>query len=411
MMTRKLITFLAVLAMAIGAFGVSAQDEVPEGTVRIAHVGPFTGDAASIGQELLQWSILAIDDFNAATGWNVELVEVDTELDPSVAVTNVEAILTDETVYGAVGPASSSVVAAVAPAFAEAGLVHISSAATLPDLTDPEMNDFPTFFRVVPTDAVQGPTDADYLWFDLNVQSLIVIDDQTSYAVGLADAAEDRFTENGGTVVFRESVTQDDTDFSALVTRIAGTDAEAVFFPGQLASQGALLARQLLEQGVEIIFFGADGFVNVDDFIVDAAGATEGAYVSVFAPDIRGIEDEMVQDTIDRYVDEYDDSFSSFGPPAYVATQAVLESMLADFAEDGELSREGTLAAVNALDLETTILGTPLSFDENGDVAGASFFIFQVEDGAFVLRGTSSGGMDDMDDDMDDSEDSEEDSE
>lgn len=391
---RKLLTLVSILVIALGAFGVSAQNMVPEGPVRIAHVGPLTGDAASIGQEILQWSRLAVDDFNAETGWSVELVEVDTELDPAVAVTNVEGILTDATVYGAVGPASSSVVAAVAPSFVEAGLVHISSAATNPDLTNPELNDFPTFFRVVPTDAVQGPTDADYLWFDLGVQNLVVIDDQTSYSVGLADAAEATFVENGGTIVFRESISQDDTDFSALVTRIAGTDAEAIFFPGQIASQGALLAQQLLEQGVDIIFFGADGFNNQADFIDDAAGATEGAYVSVFAPDIRGIEEEFVQDTIDRYVDDYDDEFSSFGPPSYVATQAVLHGMLADFEADGELSREGTLEGVANLELEATILGTPLSFDENGDVLGASFFIFQVEDGAFVLRGTSSAPMD-----------------
>lgn len=413
MRIRKFVTLFAVLALAIGAFGVSAQDDVPEGPVRIGAVGPFTGPAASIGQEILQWTRLAVDDFNEETGWNVEIVEVDTEIDPAVAVTAVEAILTDETVYGAMGPAGSQVVGAVAQAFVDAGLVHVSSASTNPDLTNPELNDFPTFFRVVPTDDVQGPTNANYLSFDLGVTNLVVIDDQTSYSTGLADGAVEVFEANGGTVVLRESVTQDDTDFSALVTRIAGTDAEAVFFPGQLASQGALFAQQLLEQGVDVVFFGADGFNNQAEFIDDAAGATEGAFVSVFAPDIRGLEDEAIQDTIDRYVDEYDDAFTAFGPPAYVATDVVLQAMLADYEADGELSREGTLEAVGATDMETSLLGIPISFDENGDVQGASFFIFEVVDGAFELRGTSSTGddMDDMEDDMEGEEETEEEAE
>ncbi|MEO1163609.1 MAG: branched-chain amino acid ABC transporter substrate-binding protein [Chloroflexota bacterium] len=402
--TRKLFTLLTVLALALGAFGVSAQDDVPEGPVRLGAVGPFTGPAASIGQEILQWTRLAVDDFNEETGWSVEIVEVDTEIDPAVAVTAVEAILSDETVYGATGPAGSQVVGAVAQAFEDAGLAHISSASTNPDLTNPEINEFDTFFRVVPTDALQGPTNANYLSFDLGVTNLVVIDDQTSYAVGLADTASEVFEANGGTVLLRESITQDDTDFSALITRIAGTEAEAVFFPGQLASQGALFAQQLLEQGVDVVFFGADGFNNQQEFIDDAAGATEGAFVSVFAPDIRGIEDDTVQATIDRYVEEYDDAFSAFGPPAYVAADVVLRAMLADYEADGELSRAGTLEAVAATDMESSILGTPISFDENGDVAGASFFIFEVVDGAFVLRGTSSTG-----DDMDDMEGEEED--
>ncbi|MEL6309496.1 MAG: hypothetical protein AAFQ52_15245, partial [Chloroflexota bacterium] len=91
-------------------------------------------------------------------------------------------------------------------------------------------------------------------------------------------------------------------------------------------------------------------------------------------------------------------------PPAYVAADVVLRAMLADYEADGELSRAGTLEAVAATDMESSILGTPISFDENGDVAGASFFIFEVVDGAFVLRGTSSTG-----DDMDDMEGEEED--
>lgn len=378
-MFRKLLpvlTLLVLVALSFGGF-VAAQD-APTTPVKLAVLGPFTGGAASIGTEQLNWAKLAVADFNEATGWNVELVEGDTQLDPALAVTVAESVIADPEVLGVVGPAGSQEVEAVGQMFADAGLVHVSSSATRPSLTQSGFN---TFFRVVPTDDAQGPTDARFIFNELGATQLFIIDDQTSYAVGLADQVDATFTELGGEVVGRESVTQDDSDFSSLATTIDASGATVVFFPGQIASQGALLARAFQEQGSDVIVFGADGFQSVDDFIVGAAGATEGAYVSAFAPDISGLESSA--DVVARYTEEYG-GFGTFGPPTYAAALVVLEAMQRAH-EAGNLTREGVLAEVPNTNQEVSVLGNPIAFDENGDVAGASFYIFQVQGDAFVL--------------------------
>lgn len=385
---RRITIFLLLIALILplSSFSVSAQDAaVPDFTVKLAVFGPFTGPAASIGQEQLNWAKLAVADFNEATGWSVELLEADTELDPAKAVTAAELVIADGDVYGAVGPAGSQEIAATAQMFMDGSLVHVSSSATDPILTDPE-NGWETFFRVVPTDAVQGPTNATFLYEVLEVESLFIIDDQSSYSVGLADEVEAVFTELGGEVVGRESVTQDDIDFSALVTNIGSSDAEAVFFPGQIASQGALLAQQGVEQGLDIEFMGADGFFTPEDFIAGAAGATEGAYVSSFAPDIHELESsaDIVERYLERYLEEYGD-FGTFGPPTYAAALVVLEAMQRAFEANGELTRAGVLAEMANTAQEMSVLGNPMAFDENGDVLDAAFYIFVVEDDAFVL--------------------------
>lgn len=376
---RKYLVVFFLLAIVLVSLsgGVLAQSDAPDVAVKIGVMGPFTGPAASIGQEQLNWAKLAVADFNEATGWSVELVEGDTELDAAKAVTVAESLLADADIYGVVGPAGSQEVEATQPMFQEAGLVTISPSATRPSLTT---SDFDVFFRVVPTDAAQGPTVGYFLADELEVTSLFVIDDQTSYSVGLADEATAAFEEAGGTIAGRESVTQDDVDFSALVTRIGSSGAEAIFFPGQIASQGALLARQMQEQGVEAILFGADGFQSVDDFIIGAAGATEGAYVSAFAPDIHELESSA--DVVERFTEEYGE-FGTFGPPTYAATTVVLEAMQRAW-EAGDLSRESVLAEVAETDQEISVLGGTLAFDENGDVLDASFYIFQVQGENFV---------------------------
>jgi branched-chain amino acid transport system substrate-binding protein len=377
--TRKtpiIFFLLAITLLALNSVAF-AQMEAPDVPVKIGIMGPFTGPAASIGTEQLNWARLAVSDFNEATGWSVELVEGDTQLDPAIAVTVAESLIADADVYGVIGPAGSQEVEATEPQFQDAGLVHVSNSATRTTLTQ---NGFETFFRVVPTDAAQGPTVGNFLANELGVTMLYVIDDQTSYSVGLADEAIAAFEAAGGTIVGRESVTQDDMDFSTLVTTIEALGAEAIFFPGQIAAQGAALGQAMQEQGYDAILFGADGFQSVDDFIIGAAGATEGAYVSAFAPDIHELEASA--DVVERFTEEYGE-FGTFGPPSYTATMVVLEAIQRAYEADN-LSREGVRDEVAATDMETTVMGTPLAFDENGDVLGAQFYIFQVQDDNFV---------------------------
>ena len=164
------------------------------------------------------------------------------------------------------------------------------------------------------------------------------------------------------------------------MTVIPSTGAEAIFFPGQIASQGAVLALNMLEQGYDAILFGADGFQSVDDFILAASGASEGAYVSAFAPDIHELESSA--DTVARFTEEYG-AFGTFGPPTYAATMVILEAIQRAY-EAGDLTREAVRDEVAATDVEQSVLGTPLAFDENGDVLNAQFYIFQVQDDNFV---------------------------
>lgn len=372
------IAFLLLTVMLVAFNSVAfGQDSAPDMPIKIGVMGPFTGPAGSIGTEQLNWAKLAVEDFNAATGWSVELVEGDTQLDPAIAVTVAESFIADGDIYGVVGPAGSQEVSAVAEQYEGASLVHVSPSATNPALSQ---NGISTFFRVVPTDADQGPTIGNFLANELGVTSLYVIDDQTSYAVGLADEAIAAFEAAGGTVTGRESVQQDDGDFSSLVTVIQATGAEAIFFPGQIASQGAILAMNMLEQGYDAILVGADGFQSVDDFILGAAGAAEGAYVSAFAPDIHDLDSSA--DTVARFEEAYGE-FGTFGPPTYAATMVILEAIQRAY-EAGDLSREAVVAEVANTDVEQSVLGTPLAFSEDGDVLNAQFYIFQVQDDAFV---------------------------
>ena len=118
----------------------------------------------------------------------IKLVQDDTQLDPSKASTVAQSFASNASIMGVIGPAGSDEVQAVAPILKKAGLAFASGSATRVSLTNGAWKGY--FFRDVPNDGVQGPTDANYMMSKLGVKSgdtVMVVDDQESYSTGLAD--------------------------------------------------------------------------------------------------------------------------------------------------------------------------------------------------------------------------------
>jgi len=371
----KLGLIALVVMLLVGNASGSASAQAT--SVKIAIMGPFTGNAASVGQEQLNFAKLAVADFNKTSGMNVQLVEVDTQLDAAKAVTGAQSVVSNNDVLGVVGPAGSQEIEAISPIFAPANIVFVSPSATRTSLTE---NGVKVFFRVVPRDDVQGPTDAMYMVTALKAKNVYVIDDQTSYSSGLGDEVE-KTLKGLNIPTERDSITQKDTDFSALVTRMKGASPDVIFVPFQLANQAAQIAKQMAEQGLKATLFGTDGDFAPADFIKAAGSATEGAYVSFFAPDIHGLPN--AKNVVSAYQKQYGD-FGSFGGPSYSATTILLEA-IQRAAKAGTPTRASVLAEVAKTNDASSILGIPIKFDTKGDIVGASFFIFQVKGDNFVL--------------------------
>lgn len=337
----------------------------------IGIMAPITGDAGSIGTEQLNFAKFAVDRFNEENGTDFTLVEGDTQLDPAQASTVGQRFASDDDILAVVGPAGSQEVEAVGPIFTRDGLAFVSPSATATSLTE---GTFETFYRVVPNDAAQAPTDAAYIADELDADNVVIIDDQTSYSRPLADGVQEAL-EEADVTVSRESVNQDTTDFSSLVSGI-GDDVDVVFLPWQIAANAQIFGQQLAEQGKDAVIFGSDGLFSPDDFTID------GAYVSSFAPDITSIESSA--ELAEAYTAEYGD-FGTFGPPTYAAANVLLTAM-SDLCDEGEeLTREAIVEQVGETSIDDSILGGSLSFTDSGDPEGAEFYIFTIEGGEYAL--------------------------
>ncbi|HWN21092.1 MAG TPA: branched-chain amino acid ABC transporter substrate-binding protein [Gaiellaceae bacterium] len=350
-----------------GTGGGSAADCSGE----IGIMAPITGDAGSIGTEQLNWAKFAVDSFNDESGTDFTLVEGDTQLDPAQASTVGQRFASNDDILAVVGPAGSQEIEAVGPIFTREDLAFVSPSATATSLTDGR---FESFFRVVPNDDAQAPTAAAYIADELDAAKVVIIDDQTSYSRPLADGVQEAL-EEADVTVSRESVNQDTTDFSSLVSGV-DDDVDVVFLPWQIAANAQIFGQQLKEQGKDAVIFGSDGLFSPDDFTID------GSFVSSFAPDITSIESSA--DLVAAYTAEYGD-FGTFGPPTYAAANVILTAMNDLCGEGGELTREAIVEQIGETSIPESILGGGLAFDENGDPQGAEFYIFTIEGGEYTL--------------------------
>jgi branched-chain amino acid transport system substrate-binding protein len=306
----------------------------------------------------------------------IKLVQGDTQLDPSKASTVSQSFASNGSILGVIGPAGSDEVAAVAPILKKAGLAFASGSATRVSLTDGSNRGF--FFRDVPNDGVQGPTTVTYMTTKLGVKTgdtVMIVDDQESYSTGLADIVGAALTNNAikNIKVDRESVSQKATDFSSLVAKV-NNNVKVVYLPFQVASQAQLFAQQLKAQGKTAIVFGSDGTFDSSKFTVD------GSYISFFAPDVTTIPADAA--VVASFKKQFPGATSPFGAPNYVLAQMYANAITTS-CKDGKVTRAELRKNFAKVSLTSTILGTPIRFTANGDLAGAKFHIFKIVNGKY----------------------------
>ena len=331
----------------------------------IGFEGPITGPVAPLGAEQLHFAQLAVAMDNAANKTKITLVQGDTQLQPAQATTVTQQFISNSKILAVVGPAGSQEVIAIGSPMARAQMAFITGSATAVELTTGK---YPTFFRVVSKDSVQGPQDANYIVNTLKPKAIMIVDDQEAYSTGLVSAMTPIF-QKAGIKVDHESVSQKLTDFSSLVAKVT-PDTSVVVLPWQVAANAQQFGRNLAQQHKKAVIFGTDGLFSPGTFTIN------GSYVSSFGPDITAIaaDSAIAQAAKAKY-----GSFGTFGPPVFAATH-VIDEAIASVCKAGQTpSRANVLAAIKKTNEPTSILGQPISFDSHGDLNGGKFFLFKID--------------------------------
>ena len=141
------------------------KEEAKEGVVKIGSAAPLTGLIAHLGKDNENGARLALEEVNKAgliingKPVTLELVGEDDGADAKTG-TSVAQKLADAHVVAVVGHLNSGVSIPASKIYSDAGIVQVSPSSTNPDYTN---QGYKTTYRVVGTDAQQGPALAHYV--------------------------------------------------------------------------------------------------------------------------------------------------------------------------------------------------------------------------------------------------------
>jgi branched-chain amino acid transport system substrate-binding protein len=327
----------------------------------LAFLGATTGDAGALGLNMVGGIKLALDEYNKKhPDCTIGLKVSDSQGDATKATPLATKIVGDNSIIGLIGPGFSGESLATGKTFAAAGLPSISPSATNVTITQ---QGWTTWHRVIGNDSAQGAAAARYLLQTAKAKKVFVVDDGEAYGQGLASYVKKGLgSAAGGT----DTVSVGQTDFSATVSAVTGSGADAIFYGGYYAEAG-LLAKQLRQAGFKGLFMSGDG--AEDPAFVKAAGAqaAEGAVLTAPAgpapADFNAAYKAVVGSDAGLYSTQAYDAANIFlaGVAAGKPSHADLNAFIGSYTGQGKSG--------------------PIAFDSHGDIKSSVIYAYKIVNG------------------------------
>ncbi|CAJ0849837.1 branched-chain amino acid ABC transporter substrate-binding protein [Ralstonia pickettii] len=343
-----------------------------ETVIKIGHAAPLTGGIAHLGKDNENGARLAVEEANKegltidGKKIKLELVGEDDAGDPKTG-TAVAQKLVDEHVVAVVGHLNSGVSIPASKIYSDAGIVQISPSSTNPDYTK---QGFKTTYRVVATDAQQGPALANYAAKTLGAKTVAIVDDATAYGKGLADEFEKTAKAGGVNVVAREATNDKATDFKAILTKIKGKKPDVIMYGGMDATGGPF-AKQAKELGITAKIVGGDGVCT--DKVAELAGdAIDNIVCSEAGLALSKMEKGA--DFEKKYQARFNTPVQIYAPFTYDAVNVIIDAMKRANSTDAAK----ILAAMPATNYNG-VIGN-IAFDDKGDLKQGSITLYNYKD-------------------------------
>jgi len=215
--------------MVLTACGTAAAPAQKE--IKIAILAPLSGAVPTFGVSTRDGALLAIDEWNAkggVLGMKIVPVVADSQCAADPAVNAANKVIDQDKVGYIIGEVCSSASIPISEIVNAKNVLQISPTSTNLNVTiNTDGSVKPYTFRACFIDPFQGTVGAKFALADLKAKKAFVLFDQgNDYVRGLAEAFEEAFTAGGGEIVGKETYTGQDTDFSAILAKVAEAKPE-----------------------------------------------------------------------------------------------------------------------------------------------------------------------------------------
>lgn len=396
-MESKALRIAAALLLLVAACQQSPPEPVPtgKGTLSIGVDLPETGPESAQGLSTLNGVAFAIQRQGQVRGYRLTIENFDDagggEHDPDRGVRNVQQMVSNPHVLGAIGPFNASVAVVQIPVAGQAHMALISPATTnecltrnlshCPGIAGQLRGDRPvSFFRVVTTDDLQGPALADFTVDTLKAPSVAIASELEVYGSSLAAGFEAELARRGGKVVARATYdinTKDDYPAFTAAAKAAG--AQAVFFGGT-GTRGCALKAEMSRSLPSVPLLGGDALVQDPRCIAEPSQRSPQLYAGVAAPYAEGLASARLAVEDFRRAYKHASDYGPYTIAAYDATRILIDAIgrAIDARGGGLPEREEVRSMVASTAGFAGALGST-GFDANGDTTMRWVAIYRAQ--------------------------------
>jgi len=351
--------------------------------VKIGFFGALSGDYKLLVVHGFQGAELAFKQANESGELPVKvtIVPFDTQGSGDVAAPLVDQVVGDDAFVGVIGPAFSGESHAVGDRLDEAGIPFVTQSATDDALAE---NGWTHWFRGLGNNSDMGAPAGEYIASVLGATTACAASDGTPYGLGLKDLAVEAMEGAGVTVSLNEDVEPGGEDYSALVTKIADSGCEALFYGGYSPEAG-LIRSQMNDAGLEgVTMVGGDG-IKDDTFTSTAGDTGDGTISSCTCADISASDDPAAQKFISDYQAAYGEPPGVYGAEGFDIAQIYIAAMKAENTDKASIT-----TFIQDLD-GFQGLTKSYTFEDDGQLAAASkiIFFYEVQGGVWTVLGPS----------------------
>ncbi|WKY42799.1 ABC transporter substrate-binding protein [Eubacteriaceae bacterium ES2] len=372
---KKSVIFLLLLLLATTGLDLMIPDSTAQTNTEVIKIGallPMSGiwqDSGTAAETALNAALPYVNDFLSDYGLSIELVVKDTQSDPDLALSGLEA-LKEQGITTVIGPMTSDEAFGVIDYANENGLLLISPSATSSDLSLPD-----NFYRLVASDKTQ--VDALSRVMSGQTTSLITVYVDDSYGQGYYDLVNQIAPTYGITptayVALDASYISAAADELTNLNKDIDTANSAILLVAPAETAGQLIQKVADNSSLASMkWYGSADIIGNETLVADTQVASfmESTQMEGMTIGTEGISLDALP-----YIASLLDGATAQSPYAITTWDALW--LLADtYANAGDKDLAQTL--VSQAGTFRNSFGTFDTLDANGDTLGAKFMHYQA---------------------------------
>lgn len=375
-MKRKII-IPVVFILLIVTIIILFLDKEQGDTIIIGAAMPLTGDGAIYGVPQRNAAELAVEEINAKVGLlgkKVVLDAQDDQANPTQAVNVARYFVSNKNVVGVIGFPNSGNAIAAAKIFNENNMPYVASSPTNPKLTQ---LGYKNVFRFAPTDDMQGISAAEFIYYKLGINQIVMLNDNQAYGNGLAIQVKNHFEKIGGKILLFDNIVSGQKDYRNILSKTKTLKPKAIFYGGML-EEGAKIVKQAEEIKLKTYFVFGDGCFD-EKFKELASTDCKNVFISFLAPPWDEISTS--KQFVEKFKKKYRQDVPPFAPYGYDAV-IVLSKAIEKANSTGKGKIIETLKNINYKGITGDIW-----FNGNGQTPDRDFYFYRFNDlGNLVLN-------------------------